>query len=284
LAAQGSSSRSGDGGGGGGVLSRAMLMAAQKASAGDPHFSSVELLMHMDGSDGGTTFTDSSKNALTFSRHYTPTTETEQKLFGTASGYFNYVSTTDEPMIYNSDASNDSRFSFDGDFTIELAVYLTAQHCSRAASGEHIPLGTWSDSGGEAGWYLDVNRNTGTTFSVRFVAVVSAGVYALYYIPSATLTYLAANTWHRIAVTRSGSTIRLFHNGTHYAHTKSGTVADNATFPATPNDYIMIGGVHSSGASFQGQLNGYIDEVRITKGVARYTGNYTLATAAFPDA
>jgi hypothetical protein len=85
-------------------------------------------------------------------------------------------------------------------------------------------------------------------------------------------------------VTRSGGTIQLSHNGTHYAHLKDGTAADNATIVATPNDHIMIGGHHSSGASFEGMLNGYIDEVRITKGVARYTGNYTLATAAFPDA
>lgn len=56
------------------------------AIAGDPYFSSVVLLLHCDGSNGGTTFTDHSSAARTLTASGNTNTSTAQYKFGTASG------------------------------------------------------------------------------------------------------------------------------------------------------------------------------------------------------
>jgi hypothetical protein len=81
---------------------------------------------------------------------------------------------------------------------------------------------------------------------------------------------LATNTWHHIALTRSGTTAKLFVNGTQRGGDKtlSGT---------------MFGSGHSLilGQSGIGQnINGFCDEVRLSKGI-RYTGSFTPSTSAF---
>ena len=78
-----------------------------------------------------------------------------------------------------------------------------------------------------------------------------------------------ANTWYHIAVTRSGTTVRQFVDGVQLGS----NVTSSASFANGP---IQIG---SGGA---GALNGYIDDLRITRGYARYTANFTPPTSAFP--
>jgi hypothetical protein len=88
---------------------------------------------------------------------------------------------------------------------------------------------------------------------------------------------LAANAWYYFAVVRSGSgtgNLKIYLNGTADA-TSAGAVTDN--FNQTSILYV--------GASRTGTtpLNGYIDELRITKGVARYTADFTAPQQAFPN-
>lgn len=80
---------------------------------------------------------------------------------------------------------------------------------------------------------------------------------------------LTANTWHHVAATRSGTTLRLFVNGVQRA---SRTDSSNYTIQGL---YI---GANANGAD--GYL-GYLDDIRITKGVARYTSNFDVPTATF---
>ena len=81
------------------------------------------------------------------------------------------------------------------------------------------------------------------------------------------------STWHHVAFSRSGSSGKLFLDGTQVGSTLSlGTTAlGNGTLP------INIGGQGNSGHMTQG----YVDDVRITKGYARYTANFTPPNAAF---
>jgi len=86
------------------------------------------------------------------------------------------------------------------------------------------------------------------------------------------VTSLAASTWHHIAVARASGTLRLFVNGNLDAAVND---SQNCTSTAALN-------VGSLGTLNVSQMNGYLDEVRITKALARYTGSFTPPTQEFP--
>ena len=79
-------------------------------------------------------------------------------------------------------------------------------------------------------------------------------------------------TWYHVAVTRASGTMKMFINGV------SGTV----TTTGTPSGYSLSqNGISVGGMSTPYYLTGYIDDLRITNGVARYTANFTPPTV--PD-
>lgn len=84
-------------------------------------------------------------------------------------------------------------------------------------------------------------------------------------------TTINNNTWYHIALTRSGSTLRLFVNGV-----LDGSATYSTNTSGTANEYV--GGFVTGGYSF----NGYLDDVRYTNGLARYTTTFTPPTAALP--
>jgi hypothetical protein len=86
---------------------------------------------------------------------------------------------------------------------------------------------------------------------------------------------LSANTWYHIAVTRSGNTFRTFVNGVvEKTYTSSAAVFSDATIP-----YNIGRTAYLSGTFY---YNGYIDDLRVTKGYARYTTTFTPPTVAHP--
>lgn len=100
------------------------------------------------------------------------------------------------------------------------------------------------------------------------------GDYIRFWSPGLATSYLeyglfTATTWTHIAITRNNRTLRLFINGTQRA---SGT--DNSNYADTS---IRIGARFDGSENF----NGYINDLRITTGLARYTSNFTAPTSAF---
>jgi hypothetical protein len=89
-------------------------------------------------------------------------------------------------------------------------------------------------------------------------------------------TVLTTGIWYHIAVARSGSSTKLFINGTQAGstYTNSNSLSVGANRPAIGINGESLGTL---------PLNGYIDDLRITKGVARYTAAFTPPTAAFPN-
>jgi hypothetical protein len=85
---------------------------------------------------------------------------------------------------------------------------------------------------------------------------------------------LSTATWHHIALTRSGTSTKLFINGTQ----SGSTYTDSTNYPS--QGVITIGGRNDDAGN---PFNGYIDDIRITKGIARYTTTFTPPTAAFAD-
>jgi hypothetical protein len=153
-----------------------------------------------------------------------------------------------------------------GNFTIECWVNLT----SKVTNFPTI-FNNYSTYGANGGVALFAFHNSGTSgkynlaFDGAFPAINS----------SASISY---GTWQHIALVRNGTgsnNITLYVDGT-----SSGTYTSNATVTGTANSW-WIGTAGDEIAN--GYLNGYIDDLRITKGFARYTANFTPPTAALPD-
>jgi hypothetical protein len=140
-----------------------------------------------------------------------------------------------------------------GDFTIEF--WLNANTTSPAYQG-----------------IIDTRPSGGASANAFLIYLDSSGT--LYYFSNSTniLSYSPINTstWIHVAVTRSSGSLRLFINGT-----ISGSLVSN-TINLTETR-IIVGNTHDNYG-----LNGYIDDLRITKGLARYVQNFTPPTAALP--
>lgn len=109
------------------------------------------------------------------------------------------------------------------------------------------------------------------------VGIDSSGRVVFYYASSSftSTNSISASTWTHIAVVRDGTgsnQTKIYINGTN-----NGTGTVSTDFTQTEAMYI------GSGRGGNGLLNGYIDDLRITKGVARYTANFTPPAQAFPD-
>jgi hypothetical protein len=140
-----------------------------------------------------------------------------------------------------------------GDFTIEFWLYP-----SNTSSGYRALVSSENYSSTTGGWSLYQN---GTTIELW----ISSGNVFQY---SSAIT---ASTWQHLALSRASGTLKFFINGTQV------TSVSNTT--SLTGQQIWIGD-NNAGSYF---FDGYIDDLRITKGYARYTTNFTAPTAALPD-
>lgn len=219
----------------------------------DPNFASVSLLLHMDGSNGSTSFTDSSSTAKTVTPQGNAQISTAQSKFGGASGYFD--GSGDWLSVPHS-----SDFDFgSGDFTIEGWIYLNSVAANTHLIGKYnsnptSPFAIYQSGSGVA-FYASSN---GTAWDI--MSALSCGLFS-------------TGAWHHIAVTRSGNTFSAF---------KDGVLANFAYSSATLHANTGAVTIGSNNSGSEG-YNGYLDDWRITKGVARYVANFTPPTAAFPN-
>lgn len=242
------------------AVERRMRAAAWPPPAGDdPDFASVALLLHMDGSNGSTTFTDSgpaNRNAVSGAQ-----ISTTQSKFGGASGAFN-LSSNDQHIRFAHDAS--FTFGASDKFVIEMWYYPTS-------FGSYNYLASKGEDGGgvfNREWAVGV-----TASSVIFYRFTNADIS---YAPSATVSL---NTWTHLAWACDGSTVRIYQDGALRGSTSWAAPSGNGS-----NKELWIGKfLNYTGIAHDAR--GYIDDLRITKGTDRgYTGStITVPTAAYPD-
>ena len=93
--------------------------------------------------------------------------------------------------------------------------------------------------------------------------------------PSSIVT---TGAWYHLAAVRNGSAFNLYINGTSQQNYSSAVTLQDS------GGATWIGALQypSTGAIYN-PFNGYLDDFRVTKGVARYTANFTPPTAAFPN-
>ena len=239
-------------------------LSVADAADGDAHFPKVEALLPFDGTNGATSTTDLSDRGNTVTFGGDAEISTAQSKFGGSSlsldGNGDYV---DLPQATNQLVSED--------FTIEFWFRINS-----GAGSETVGLfGSYYTTPSGKGMLM---VSSATYNQVYFQWMYGSGTgtdWAYLNQTQGTRTALSNNTWYHVAVTRSGSTWRLFLNGT---QEDSVTQSDQLTDSGSTT---RLGNYGPSATASHG-LNGYIEDFRITRGVARYTSNFTAPTSAHP--
>ena len=146
-------------------------------------------------------------------------------------------------------ASN-SAFSLTGDFTIEAWVYLTSASGTKTIFTNRT---SYANSTGLA-WVTQSGSQALSIYTASAFSVVSS-------------LSMTLNAWTHVALTRSGSTITQWVNGT------SGGTGTNSSSFTDAQCFIAVN--NSSGEYFPG----YISNLRIVKGTAVYTSAFTPPTS-----
>ena len=173
--------------------------------------------------------------------------------YGTGSMYFD--GTGDYLSILNTPVSTPSGTE---SWTIEGWVYRTTSGAFQAIYVNGYPIQI----------YLNINTIEIYISSTNGFSYIVNGL-------TGPLASIALNTWAHFAVVRNGSNFTVYVNGVGGITVSSSTAI---AFPSNAN--ATIGDAPLFGAY---GYTGYIDDLRITKGYARYTANFTPPTAAFPN-
>lgn len=218
--------------------------------SGDAYYPNVVLLLHCDGTDGSTTFTDNSPTPKTVTRSGDAHIDTDQYKFGTASVYCDgtgdYLSVSAACLPASADFTAEFWGRFD-DLTVER--YLLAQsHPTNANAGRCA------------------------------ISVTAAGAFKIFVGGSSPLalstadSLISATTWHHLRITKTSNVYRLFIDGTLRATSSSNSQAIEQQNTTIGRYLLAIGQ----------DAKGYLDEIRIT-GVSRSTTDFTAPDAAFPN-
>jgi hypothetical protein len=234
------------------------IVLAELAGGGWDQY--TKLMLHMNGTDGSTTFTDEIGKMVT--AYGNAQIDTAQSKFGGASGLFNGTG----DYLYTPD--HDDWYFGTGDFTIDSCVRFNA-----------VPSNTWmmfwdqyQDNSNEV--FFGLLDDSGTKYWRFIVRVGGSTIIAL----SKTAT-VAPNTWYHIALVRSGNSWMLFQDGSQLGTTDTDTDA----IPDLAGN-VWIGAYRYDSTTYY-SLNGWLDEFRVSKGIARWTSNFTPPTQEYaPDA
>lgn len=233
----------------------AMSRYGTSLSGGDANYNNVSLLLHFDGANGSTTFTDSGAGSRVVTANGNAQISTTTPKFGTGCGTFD--GSGDYLTVPH---STDFDFGTDS-FTIECFVRL-------ASLGSNAIILQKASGTSFFPWQLWYNASTQKLGARGFDTGTS-----LFY-DLAQINTAALNTWYHLALVRNGSTFTFYLDGV----SQQTATSSNTVYSASSN--VAIGAADNGAAC----LNGQLDALRITKGVARYAGNFTPPTTPFPTA
>lgn len=231
---------------------------ANLGSGGDD--SLAVLLLHFDGVDAGTAFTDSGATTHTVTATDDAQTDTDMSKFGTASGKFDgsgdYLSIPDHGDFYMGSMN----------FTVDFNFYATS------SAGDNVPVTLYRQYD-DATHYVHIYamRYYSGSGSIRYERV-----YAAIADGTSTLTLCTTkipSSWNHVALMRDSAEWSL----TCSSQTLQSTDTKDSyiTWPNLTSD-VTIGGSASTA-----DLTGWIDEFRVSKGVARWPDGVVIPTAAY---
>lgn len=194
------------------------------------------LLVHGNGPDGSTVFTDESGHAITGTGDVQ--ISTKRSRFGGSSIYFD-----GSGDYLNAGKTMDWAFE-DGDFTVDFWVNFETSPGDTHVIGQHTQ-GFYTE------WCI-LREGASLKVFINGVPVVGNA-----WSPQ-------ADTWYHIAVTRAAGTLRLFMDGNELGNASTTAVIGSGrplTIGAASNPSLF--------------LRGYLDEIRILKGIAAWTAPFT---------
>ena len=224
----------------------------------DPYYGAVSLLLHGDD------LLDSSVNPKTLTAYGDAAVSTAQSKFNGASlafdGTGDFISTN---------TSADLRMGT-AEFTIEFWFYPTStandQYILTSATGTQ----SWSTMG-----FTFFTTGTGK------IQCNSSGGGGAKGVTGPSTNTFTVNAWNHVAAVKDVAAGRyyLYLNGVRNDGLTI-SFSGNQLEPFTADPYVTAGGF-GTGWNFESRFNGYIDDIRITKGVCRYTSNFTPPTQPF---
>lgn len=207
----------------------------------------TKLLLHMNGTDGSTVFTDESSSSHSVTANGSCEIDTAQSKFGGASGLFPGANADRLSIPDSSDWDFGS-----GDFTVDFPIKFNS------FSGVQALISQWGGGGSNGSFYI-VSHNA----NLRFFYSPDGGSEIAF--PS-TYDFVDTN-WHHVAVVRDGTVIRFFVDGVAYG---TGAIGGATIFNSSR---VLNISTFQDGT---GQpFDGWMDEVRISKGIARWTSAFT---------
>lgn len=214
----------------------------------------TKILLHMDGSNGGTTFTDA--NIGGSAHTWTPTnatTRTSNSKFGSASllTAAGYITTPDHADF----TLSSSDWTMDG--------WLNAN----STSGVVGLAGQTSTLGGVAQTSITINRNASGAI------VAQAAVGGTFFTVTGT-TAFTDSVWRHFAFLRTGNILRLYINGAQ----EGGDKALSGAINNSSNNWSV--GRMGENTTFTAS-SVYIDEFRLSVGIARWTSNFSVPTGPY---
>lgn len=182
--------------------------------------------------------------------------------FNTHSGVFNGSS------AYLSLADLADWYFGSGNFTLDFWVRFT----NLPTSGNFMQiLSQWSiNPSADRGWNAYLQNTAGSYYLIFQWSTTGSDAP---YLTSSVLT-VSTGVWYHFAVVRNGSNVYLYHDGVSVGSGAIGTLYDSGTS-------LIIGAYKDTGGSATAFLDGYLDEIRVVKGTAKWTSNFTPPTAPY---
>lgn len=212
----------------------------------------TKILLHMDGSNGGTTFTD--VNAGGSAHTWTPTSATTS----TAAAKFGLTSMLGSAGYITTPAHSDFNIGTQ-DACVDFWLNNNGLSSAYGLCGQIDSVGTVRST-------AFIMQKTGGIISVTMENATLSAATTM----NSTTNLNGTSSWIHIAWTKSGTTFRLFVNGALEASTTFASI-NSSSRPFT------IGRTGNAGPGF----SAYIDEFRLSVGDARWTSNFTPPAAQY---
>lgn len=238
----------------------AQVIASELSPGNDAY---TKLLLHCDGADASTMWIDSSTSAMSVTNNGTAQIDTAVYKFGTGSGLF------DGDSDYLTMGDSDNWDFGTGPFTIDVWHYSSGT----ANSKRYISCGGMLNPAAYEMWAFGRYVGSG---SINFICW-NGGGFDEWFASSLSFTN---NAWIHSAVVRTGTKLYLFWNGT---LVKDNTISDSYSINGGTKGVMVGARIEQSNGNVSELWPGQLDEIRVSKGIARWTNNFTPPSMSYGE-